>query len=98
MSEDTVKEPISKVTEKVLTPKELAAQREELISFYTEETPLLELRANYEELITRIDEARFNRFQIQVARAQMMGVSESEEPSGKSWQEKAKRELKKEDS
>jgi hypothetical protein len=74
MSKDKVEETATAEAEEAqtLTPEEIEKQREELKTFYDEEIPLLQKRAEYEELVTRIEEARFNRFQIKMAKAQIM--------------------------
>lgn len=68
MSEETAE----KEATETVTDEQLQERREELLKFYTEEIPLLQARFEYEELITKIEEARFARFQMDVAKANMM--------------------------
>lgn len=57
----------------VMSEKDMEKRRKELIKFYSDELPLLEKRAQYEEMLTKIEEQKFARFQIRVAFAQMNG-------------------------
>jgi hypothetical protein len=59
-----------------MSPEEIAAKRKELIKFYKDELPLLKSRSEYEEYLTKIEEARFQRFQIRVAHTQMVAPQE----------------------
>ena len=65
--------------ENELTPEEIIVRRKELVKFYKDETPLLKARAEYEEYLTKIEEARFARFQIRIAHAQMVAPQENPE-------------------
>jgi hypothetical protein len=76
--------------------EDLKKQKKELTAFYKDELPLLKLQADYEETISRIEAAKFERLQIMYARAQMMAPPPSEEEGGS--EEPAKeRTLKKEE-
>jgi hypothetical protein len=72
---------VDTLEQEALSPEEMEAKRKELIEFYESELPLMRIRAEYEGLVTEIEEARFNRLQIRMAQAQiMMGPSEEEMP------------------
>ena len=60
------------VEEQELTQEELAARKEEMLNFYKESLPYLQAQCEYEELLARIDEARFKRTESQIKFAMMM--------------------------
>ena len=64
MSEEKKQDPPSK--------EELEQRSKELTTFYKKELPLLRLRAEYEELLTKIDVSKMTRIEIMMAKAQMM--------------------------
>ena len=68
--------------ERELTAEELAAQKEQMFQFYTESLPYLEAQLKYEDLLMRIDEARFKRNSIQMQWAMMMQAQQEQEPEG----------------
>ena len=69
------------VPEQELTHEELQARKEEMLQFYTESIPYLEAQFKHEELLMKIDEARFKRAQFQIQYAMMMNPpQESESP------------------
>jgi hypothetical protein len=55
MSEETTAQ------ERPLTPEEIKKQRELMLQFYKEETPLLKARKEYETLLADVEEARLRR-------------------------------------
>ena len=55
-----------------LSEEEIQEKKEVIKAFYEEEIPFLKLRAEYEELITKIETARFDRTVQQIQMAQMM--------------------------
>ena len=57
--------------EKEFSAEELAQQKENMLKFYTESLPYLEAQLQYEELLMKIDEARFKRTNIQMQYAMM---------------------------
>jgi hypothetical protein len=57
--------------EKEFTAEELAAQKEQMLQFYTESLPYLEAQLKYEQTLAGIDEARFKRTNIQMQYAMM---------------------------
>ena len=57
--------------EKEFTAEELAAQKEQMLQFYTESLPYLEAQLKYEQTLAAIDEARFKRTNIQMQYAMM---------------------------
>jgi hypothetical protein len=57
--------------ERELTAEELAAQKEQMLQFYTESLPYLEAQLKYEQTLLAIDEARFKRTNIQMQYAMM---------------------------
>ena len=65
--------------EREFTPEELAAQKEQMLQFYTESLPYLEAQLKYEELLMKIDEARFKRNTIQMQWAMMMQTHQEQE-------------------
>ncbi len=71
--------------EKEMTAEELAAQKEQMLKFYTESLPYLEAQLKYEEVLMKIDETRFKRTSIQMQYAMMMNaqneIEEEEEGS-----------------
>ncbi len=71
----------SKVEEQELTHEELQARKEEMLQFYTESIPYLNAQFQHEELLMKIDKARFERAQYQLQYAMMMNPpQESESP------------------
>tara|TARA_R110002167_G_scaffold277831_1_gene483714 strand:+ start:1407 stop:1748 length:342 start_codon:yes stop_codon:yes gene_type:complete len=54
------------------TQEELEKRSKELTAFYKKELPLLRLRSEYEELLTKIDVSKMTRIEIMMAKAQMM--------------------------
>jgi len=79
MSETVKEASVENAEQNEMTPEEIIARRKELIKFYKDETPLLKARSEYEEHLTKIEEARFARFQIRVAHAQMSAPQENPE-------------------
>jgi hypothetical protein len=85
--------------ERELTAEELAAQKEQMLQFYTESLPYLEAQLKYEDTLLKIDEARFKRTNIQMQYAMMAQAqqeAEQELDEEESTQEQPKRKLKKE--
>jgi hypothetical protein len=65
--------------EKEFTVEELAAQKENMLKFYTESLPYLDAQYQYEELLLKIDEARFKRNNIQMQYAMMAQAQQESE-------------------
>jgi hypothetical protein len=65
--------------EKEFTAEELAQQKENMLKFYTESLPYLEAQLQYEELLMKIDEARFKRTNIQMQYAMMAQAQQEAE-------------------
>jgi len=65
--------------EKEMTAEELAAQKEQMLQFYTESLPYLEAQLKYEETLLKIDEARFKRTNIQMQYAMMAQAQQEAE-------------------
>lgn len=85
--------------EREFTAEELAAQKEQMLQFYTESLPYLEAQLKYEETLLKIDEARFKRTNIQMQYAMMAQAqqeAEQELDEEESTPEQPKRKLKKE--
>ncbi len=61
-----------------LSPEELAARKEDMLTFYKESMPYLEAQFQYEKMLSEIDEMRLKRTQIQMTYAQMMAPPEEE--------------------
>ena len=68
--------------EREFTAEELAAQKEQMLLFYTESLPYLEAQLKYEDLLMRIDEARFKRNSIQMQWAMIMQAQQEPESEG----------------
>lgn len=68
--------------EREMTADELAAQKEQMLQFYTESLPYLEAQLKYEEVLMKIDEVRFKRTSIQMQYAMMAQAQQEidEEP------------------
>jgi hypothetical protein len=64
------------------SPEELERRSKELTAFYKKELPLLRLRSEYEELLTKIDVSKMTRIEIMMAKAQMMEGQENQPPQG----------------
>ena len=73
---------MEKQQERELTAEEMAAQKEQMLQFYTESLPYLEAQLKYEDVLMKIDEVRFRRSSIQMQWA-MMAQQENEEGSDK---------------
>lgn len=65
--------------EKEFTAEELAAQKEQMLQFYTESLPYLEAQLKYEQTLAGIDEARFKRTNIQMQYAMLMQAQQEQE-------------------
>lgn len=74
---------------KEISPEEMKKRKEELMSFYNEQIPLLKLRKEYEELQTEIQELQTRKTYAQTQLAQLIykdktdndGTSEPSEQS-----------------
>jgi hypothetical protein len=62
--------------ERVFSPEELARKKEEMKQFYEDSLPYLKAQHDYEELLMKIDEARFKRTSLQMQYAMMMNQME----------------------
>lgn len=86
----------STVNEQELTHEELQARKDEMLQFYTESVPYLEAQFKHEELLMKIDEARFKRAQFQIQYAMMMNPpQESDSPEELHEEIQKERKLKK---
>ena len=86
----------SRVEEQELTHEELQARKEEMLQFYTESIPYLNAQFQHEELLMKIDKARFERAQYQLQYAMMMNPpQESESPEELREEIQKERKLKK---
>ena len=65
--------------EQELSHEELMARKEEMKKFYEESVPYLKAQAEYEKLLTDIEEARFKRANYQYQFAMMMQNRPEEE-------------------
>ena len=75
--------------EKEFTAEELAAQKEQMLQFYTESLPYIQAQSNYEEALLKLDEIRFKRASIQMQYAMMMqGPEEPEDENEESLSHK----------
>ncbi len=66
-------------TEEAMSHEELQQRKEEMYQFYTESMKYLEAQHKYEELLLKIDQARFQRIQIQMQHAMMMQAGEEQD-------------------
>jgi hypothetical protein len=85
--------------EREFTAEEMAAQKEQMLQFYTESLPYLEAQLKYEDLLMKIDETRFKRTNIQMQYAMMAQAqqeAEQELEQEESTTDQPKRKLKKE--
>jgi hypothetical protein len=62
-----------------LTSQERADQKSKLLEYYKESIPLLETQIVYEELLTKIQEQKYKRFQMEYQMAMAMAPTPSEE-------------------
>lgn len=69
---------VNQQPEQELTAEQLSEQKENMLKFYTESLPYLNAQLAYEELLVRIDEARFRRSNIAYQFAMMMNPPETE--------------------
>lgn len=59
-----------------LSPEQLEARREEMKDFYQKSIPYLEAQAQYEKLLTEVEEARYKRATMQINYATMMAAAQ----------------------
>lgn len=71
-------ENVNQQPEQELTAEQLSEQKENMLKFYTESLPYLNAQLAYEELLVKIDEARFRRSGIAYQFAMMMNPPEAE--------------------
>ncbi len=77
--------------EQQLTAEELAERKEQMYNFYTESMKYLKAQYEYEELLLKIDAARFERIKLQMQHAML-----SNPPEDLEGEEEAKENLKEE--
>jgi hypothetical protein len=63
----------------VLTPEEVKARRSEITKFYKDQLPHLKVQAEYERLMTEIEEYRAKRLQAQAFLANAYETMENDE-------------------
>ena len=80
-----------------LSPEELAARKEDMLTFYKESMPYLKAQLEYETMLSDIDEMRLKRTQIQMTYAQMMAPSEEKDLVPEPEAKPKKRTLKKQE-
>jgi|TARA_R110000822_G_scaffold207328_1_gene343469 hypothetical protein len=71
-------ENVNQQPEQELTAEQLSEQKENMLKFYTESLPYLNAQLAYEELLVKIDEARFKRSNIAYQFAMMMTPPQDE--------------------
>lgn len=71
-------ETINQQPEMQLTPEQLEEQKEKMLEFYQTSMPYLRAQLDYEEMLLKIDEARFKRSSIQYQYAMMMAPQQEE--------------------
>lgn len=62
--------------EEQLSPEQLEARREEMKEFYEKSIPYLEAQAKYENLLTEVEKARYQRATMQFQYANMMAAAQ----------------------
>ena len=77
-----------------LSPEELAARKEDMLTFYKQSMPYLEAQLEYEKMLSDIDEMRLKRTQIQMTYAQMMAPPEEDDTMPQPEKSSKKRKLK----
>ena len=82
------------VEERELTHDELIARKEEMLNFYKESLPYLQAQFEYEDLLAKIDEARFKRAQYQIQYAMIMNPPQEDESSPEALRETIQQEQK----
>jgi len=65
--------------QEVLTPEEVKARRTEITKFYKDQLPHLKVQAEYERLMTEIEEYRAKRLQAQAFLANAYETMENDE-------------------
>jgi len=88
--ETATKETVDTTAKNQPTEKEMLAKRKEAIKNIEKDLPELRVQAEYEELITKIEIARFERIQISMQMAQMMAPP----PGGANGNQPQERKLK----
>ena len=82
-----------------LSPEEVTKRRDEITKFYKDQLPHLRIQAEYEELTSRIEEARAKKLQAQAFLAQAYETMEYDEdvetPKAEAEFKKASKTLKK---
>jgi len=85
--------------EQQLTAEELAERKEQMYQFYTESMRYLKAQFEYEEMLLKIDAARFERIKLQMQHAMMTNppedMDESQEEAKELFKEEIKTEQKK---
>ena len=70
---------MEEVTQEQLTPEALDEQRSKLMEYYEKTNPFLKAQAEYESLITDIQESKTRRLIAQMQVAQLMAPQQEEE-------------------
>ena len=70
---------MEEVTQEQLTPEALDEQRSKLMEYYEKTNPFLKAQAEYESLITEIQESKSRRLIAQMQVAQLMAPQQEEE-------------------
>ena len=86
---------MEEATQEQLTPEALDEQRSKLMEYYEKTNPFLKAQAEYESLITDIQESKTRRLIAQMQVAQLMAPQQQEEEEPKD--EAPVRKLRKED-
>ena len=83
MNEQTLEKDVKGNESEQISIEEMKKRRGEINDYYTEELPFLTVKADYEELITRIEAARFERLTIQMQMAQIMAPPPEQQDQSK---------------
>ena len=62
-----------------MSVEQLAQRKADMLNFYQDSIPYLEAQLNYEDMLLKIDEARFKRSNVQFQYAMMMNHQEEAE-------------------
>lgn len=71
--------------ERIMTPEEIRQKQAELIKDYREQIKYLKVQAEYEELLTSIEESKYRRYRAIASTAQLFEHMEREEEAMKEY-------------
>lgn len=83
-------------TNKEMTAEEIQAQKNEMYNFYTENKKYLEAQVQYEDLMLKLDEIRYKRFETQLRHAMLLQTQEEETKGDQEKEVKSVKKLRRE--